>query len=639
MNLSFFDERGPMAYRADIDGLRALAVLAVISFHLNFGVSGGFLGVDVFFVISGYLITRIIVAGIETEEFSILEFYARRARRILPALISTILASSIAAGAILDPPELIAFEKSVIAAVLFCGNIHFFAVSGYFAPASETIPLLHLWSLGIEEQFYILFPALALIGERFSRNLFMIVLGALCAISLAASQLMLATDPPAAFYLLPFRGFALLLGCLIALAAARPLCKSDLGAHAAALAGAALVIVPIITFGPSTPYPGLAAAVPSLGAALIILSGEARSTFICKLLSQRILVGIGKISYSLYLVHWPVIVFGTRLFPSASPTGFGLSSFAISFLLALFNYRFIERPFRQGARLRSSARTLAISAAAIACFCGVSAWTIHTGGFAAETDEKIKRVLAFENYDHDRLYRDRECYLSADQDFSLASMAGCLPRGTGPSALLWGDSHAVHLYPGLNPAFEKEGFSLGVLTASACAPIVAYQTPARPKCTAFNEHALKAILSLRPSIVILSARWPTDEASLSLLDRTVAMLARAGIKVVVLGESPLYKHDVPLIMAKRLQEGDTSRLAKGGADLELDFLRWSDRTLSARFANREEVRYVSVMHALCPNDDCPLTDDGGSPVHFDTAHLTKEGSILFAKVLAPLILH
>jgi len=638
MNLSYSNESGPMTYRADIDGLRALAVLAVISFHLNFGLPGGFIGVDIFFVISGYLITGITVAGIRSRSFSALEFYARRARRILPGLISTLIASSIAAGTILYPPQLIAFAKSAIAAVLFSANIHFLAVSGYSAPAAEAIPLLHLWSLGIEEQFYILFPAIALLCARGSRKLYPVVLIALCAASLVASQLMLGKDPALAFYLLPFRGYELLMGCLLALPAARSRFKSGPGSQAAALAGAALVIGPVLFFGPATAYPGLPAAIPALGTALIIKAGEARSTMISKLLSARLLVGIGKISYSLYLVHWPVIVFGLRIFPTTSPTLFGPCALAVLFLLALLNYRFVEQPFRQSAWLRSPARTLSVSAATIVCLCGLSAWTVREDGFASEMDKKINRVLAFLAYDHDRLYRDRECYLSPDQDFSPTSMAGCLPQGSGPSAILWGDSHAVHLYPGLRPALERKGISLGVLTASACPPIIGYQTPVRPKCTAFNEHALQAILSLRPSIVILSARWPTDETSLSLLDSTVATLAKAGPKVVLLGESPLYKVDVPLIIAKRLHEGDASLTAKGEADLELGFLRWSDRTLLGRFGNREEVRYISVMQALCPHENCPLTDADGTPVHFDTAHLTKEGSVLFTEVLTPLIL-
>ena len=315
MNLSYSNESGPMTYRADIDGLRALAVLAVISFHLNFGLPGGFIGVDIFFVISGYLITGITVAGIRSRSFSALEFYARRARRILPGLISTLIASSIAAGTILYPPQLIAFAKSAIAAVLFSANIHFLAVSGYFAPAAEAIPLLHLWSLGIEEQFYILFPAIALLCARGSRKLYPVVLIALCAASLVASQLMLGKDPALAFYLLPFRGYELLMGCLLALPAARSRFKSGPGSQAAALAGAALVIGPVLFFGPATAYPGLPAAIPALGTALIIKAGEARSTMISKLLSARLLVGIGKISYSLYLVHCA----GDRLWSSNFP--------------------------------------------------------------------------------------------------------------------------------------------------------------------------------------------------------------------------------------------------------------------------------------------------------------------------------
>ncbi|MBW0003871.1 MAG: acyltransferase [Hyphomicrobiales bacterium] len=627
-----------MAYRTDIDGLRAVAVLVVICFHLNFGVSGGFVGVDVFFVISGYLITGIIVAALEEKNFSIREFYARRARRILPALVSTILASSLAAGLIFYPPELVAFAKSAIAAVLFYANVHFLSMSEYFAPTAKTIPLLHLWSLGIEEQFYILFPPLVILCMRFSRKVLLIVLSAFCASSLAASQLTLADNPASAFYLLPFRGFELLLGCLVSLSAPKVSCRSRFGAEATALAGATLVVVPIVSFNAATAFPGLAAAIPSLGAALIIGAGEANSTIVSKLLSGQLVAGIGRASYSLYLVHWPVIVFGSRLFPGTPSTWFGIGALATSFITALLNYRFVEQPIRHAAGPGSSSRALAISAAAIASLCALFGWTVHEDGFRPGTEGKIQRVLAFLNYDHDRLYRDRECYLSADQDFSLTSMSGCLPRGAGIPAILWGDSHAMHLYPGLRPAFEKKGYALGVLTASACAPILGYRTPERPKCTAFNAAALQAILSLEPRLVILSARWPTDDASVALLDRTSTQLTEAGIKVAIIGESPLYKIDVPLIVAKRLQAYDESRTARGELDLESGFLQWSDRVLSARFAGHKDVKFISVVDALCPRMDCPLTDEEGTPVHFDTAHLTKEGSILFAKVLTPLIL-
>jgi peptidoglycan/LPS O-acetylase OafA/YrhL len=638
MNPSLSDKRSPTGYRADIDGLRSLAVLAVISFHLRFGLSGGFVGVDIFFVISGYLITRIIEAGIDAGSFSVLEFYARRARRILPALLSTVFASSVVASIVLYPPELIAFAKSALAAVLFVANIHFLAVSGYFAPAANAVPLLHLWSLGIEEQFYILFPVIALVLAKYPRKFLLLLLATLCIISLAASQLLAGEDPTSAFYLLPYRGFELLIGCLTALLTAPRLFKNAAATEATSLAGAALLILPAVFFGPTTSYPGFGAACPAFGAAMVISAGEARMPLVSKWLSARPLVGIGKISYSLYLVHWPVIVFGLRIFPNASPIAFALCAVAVSFGLALLNYRFVEQPFRQSQRLRSSKRVLSTAAAAVACLCGLSAWTIHEAGFSPATDERIKRVLSYLQYDHDRLYRDRECYLSPDQDFSLANMSGCLPQGSGIPAILWGDSHAIHLYPGLRPYFEREGFSLGVLTASACAPIIDYHTPVRPKCPSFNDGALQAILSLRPRIVVLSARWPTDDASVALLDRTVAALARAGIKVVILGESPLYRIDVPLIIAKRLQARDESRVANGEFDLEIGFLQWSDRILSERFSNRDDVKFISVMQALCPKNDCPLTDAEGAPVHFDTAHLTKEGSLLFAEVLAPLIL-
>lgn len=294
------------AYRADIDGLRAVAVLSVVSFHLKFGAPGGFVGVDVFFVLSGFLISRIIYSEVLNGSFSIFRFYERRARRILPALFTVMVGSSIAAMVVFYPSELVTYSKSAIASALFYANVYFFSVDDYFGPTADTIPLLHLWSLGIEEQFYIVFPLLVLLFRLWSWRAVNMIVICLCAASLLASQLMVGTDPAAAFYLLPYRGFELLIGCIIALPKFEQQPRSRALRETAAAIGLACLIGAVVTFGPETEFPGVAALLPCFGTAMIIWTGGTARTSVSTVLSIRPLVYIGKISFSLYLVHWPV---------------------------------------------------------------------------------------------------------------------------------------------------------------------------------------------------------------------------------------------------------------------------------------------------------------------------------------------
>ena len=624
-----------MQYRADIDGLRAVAVLSVISFHLKFGASGGFAGVDVFFVISGYLIAGIIFDETEKGTFSVVRFYERRARRILPALIATLACCSLAAFLLFYPSELVAFSQSAIAAILFYANIHFFKISDYFAPTAEAVPLLHLWSLGIEEQFYILFPLLVMLLVRYSRRL---LFGALLVMSVAsaiASQFMVNIDPTAAFYLLPYRGFELLIGCLIALRNVKPP-KSPAVAEAAAIVGATCLMFAILMFGPQTKFPGFAAMLPCVGTALIIWTGQGSQTRVSKLLAGGPLVYVGKISYSLYLVHWPVIVFGLRIFANRSQIAFDVSALVASIALAGLSYRFVEQPFRRAGAKRTSLRTLTVSALSIIVITALSSFTIYEEGFAWRTDDQIRKILAYLSYDYRQIYRSRECFLDPDQDFTEADVSRCLPDGVGIPAMLWGDSHAIDLYPGLRAVMARSGYSLGVLTASACSPIIGYTVAGRPKCASFNDHALPTILSVKPKVVILSASWILSDRTMDQLDATVGILAKQGIKVIILGQSPLFKDWVPKTIAGRLQsENSNTLISEEGLDLSR---AESDRIMSGRFNGRKNIKFISVMQLICPQKLCSLVADDGTPMYWDIEHLTEKGSQAVAEILTPVIL-
>jgi peptidoglycan/LPS O-acetylase OafA/YrhL len=623
-----------MRYRADIDGLRAVAVLSVVSFHLKFGASGGFAGVDIFFVISGYLISSIVYDETAQGSFSVAKFYERRARRILPALIATLVCSFLAALLLFYPSELVAFSKSVTAAILFYANIYFFESSSYFSPSADAVPLLHLWSLGIEEQFYFLFPLLAMLLVRYSQRLLLVVFAAMSVTSAIASQFMVNVDPTAAFYLLPYRGFELLIGCLIALPNVK-LPRTSIIAEAGSIVGAICLMLAIFMLGPQTKFPGFAALLPCVGAALIIWSGQKSQTIVSKLLAIDPLVYVGKISYSLYLVHWPVIVFGLRLSTHRSQIGFDLFALGASISLAALSYRFVEQPFRHPNK-RTSLRTLSVSALFITTIAALSSVTIYEGGFRWRIDGQIRKVLAYLSYDYRRVYRSRECFLDPDQDFTEADMSGCLPDGAGMPVMLWGDSHAIDLYPGLRESMAKSGYSLGVLTASACAPIIGYTMPGRPKCGSFNDHALPTILSVKPKIVILSASWILSDRTMDQLDATVEDLVNHGIKVVVLGQSPLFTNWVPKAIAGRLQNEDSNKFI---SDEGLELSRaGSDRIMSARFSGRANIKFISMMQLACPGERCLIVADDGTPMYWDVEHLTETGSRVIAETLAPVIL-
>ena len=307
-------------YRAEIDGLRAIAVVSVVLFHYGFGIDGGYVGVDIFFVISGYLITGLITPRLIAGTFSPLEFYERRCRRILPALTVVLIISSIAAFILFLPKDLAIYSRSLAATSLFSSNFLFWRQAGYFDTASITKPLLHTWSLAVEEQFYILFPpALFIVYRVFRRTAHMLILFAL-AISLAFSTWAVTRHPHAAFYLAPSRAWELLLGAVISLELA-PRVARYVARTALSLIGLVAITVSIFLFDPTTPFPGLAAVLPCLGTALVIHAEREELTCVGRALSWRPVTLVGLLSYSLVLMALAVIGFCTL---HSAPTTIGL---------------------------------------------------------------------------------------------------------------------------------------------------------------------------------------------------------------------------------------------------------------------------------------------------------------------------
>ncbi len=334
--------------RADIDGLRALAVVPVVLYHFHvapFG--GGYVGVDVFFVISGFLITGLIHAEMRSGEYSLAAFYERRARRILPALFAVVAAAAVAALFLLFPADLRRFGESVAATALFVSNFDFWQQSGYFDAGAEAKPLLHTWSLAVEEQFYLLFPLLLGLFRSAGRRGLLLLAGGLALASFGFGLWAVRAYPAMAFYLAPARVWELMLGAILALAEVpRP---PRWIAEALSLLGLALLAVAVFAFSPDTPMPGANALLPCLGAALLIYANGAGDTLAARGLSLRPMVFAGLISYSLYLWHWPVFVFARYLRVAPLGAAETLALIALSVGLAVLSWRFVERPFRDPA--------------------------------------------------------------------------------------------------------------------------------------------------------------------------------------------------------------------------------------------------------------------------------------------------
>ena len=335
-----------MHYRPEIDGLRTLAVLPVLSFHAGFTIfSGGFVGVDIFFVISGYLISTIILKELQNNRFTISNFYERRARRILPALFFVIFATLPFAWHYLLPDELIEYGKSLIAVPLFSSNILFWQSSGYFAQDSETITLLHTWSLAVEEQFYLFFPLLMIFLWRFGSKTLLAIMLLIGVSSLLFSEYAWRNIPDANFYLIFSRAWELLIGVFAAFHLFYQKPKHSLVlSQALSLIGLILIIFSIGFFNKGTPFPSLYALAPTVGAALIITFCQ-KGNVVHKLLSNKVMVGIGLISYSTYLWHFPLFVYARMILDEPSLTIMGLLSI-VACVMGFISWRFIEKPFR-----------------------------------------------------------------------------------------------------------------------------------------------------------------------------------------------------------------------------------------------------------------------------------------------------
>jgi peptidoglycan/LPS O-acetylase OafA/YrhL len=613
-------------HREDIDGLRAVAVLLVLAGH--FGVrhfSGGFIGVDIFFVISGYLISTILLRDLNAGRFSAAAFYERRLRRIFPALFAMLVATCVASWVLLFPLDFHDFAHSLIAAALSYSNIYFWQQSGYFDPSSLRRPLLHTWSLSVEEQFYIVFPPLLYLVHRYARQTLRIVVLMLAAASFLASAVLVFRYPSAMFYLAPARAWELLLGTMLALGIVKSP-QTRAMRNVAGVTGALLLLAGIVLIGEQTPFPGAAALFPCIGALLLLLSGTYGDTVTARVLAWKPIAFIGLISYSLYLWHWPLVVlrqYGFKEQIVLRPIYTQMLMLIESLLLGYLSWKFIETPFRTRSRISRSnlfATTGTLSAALILFAIFILRDTALNRGFSPEAI----RLASLVNYGGNmKLYRADQCFIT--HEGSMFDESVCLASAPGkPLWVLAGTSHAAHLWPGLSTVYPE--VSVLQITGGCGAPVLHLPAGSPQYCTALNQLLFRVFLPThKVDAVILSYAWL--EASMGPLNETLTYLDTLHIPAYIVGPVMEYNLPLPELLARNLGSRDPAAVTR-----HLDPAWFSrDALTAAVVARHPNDHYVSVIDLMCPGHICVTYAAPGLPVQADQSHLTQEGSILLAQ--------
>ena len=625
-------------YRPDIDGLRALAVLAVVFFHYRIApFSGGFVGVDVFFVISGYLITAIVNGEMEDGRFSIASFYERRLRRIVPALLALLLSCAVASAFVLLPNDMRLVGSSLTNAASFTSNILFYTVANdYFAADNLTLqPLLHTWSLSVEAQFYLVYPWLLLLlrrkGLRPTRAL--VVLSAL---SFAVSAWGAIHSPTATFYLLPPRAWELLLGGILALE--RPLQAA--GARFGrwlGLAGLGLLAAGIFLFDRSTPFPGAAALLPCIGAALIILAGtraENRATLLGRALRARPMVFIGRISYSLYLWHWPILVFASYGRSSELGLGARIGLMLLAGIISAVSWWLVERPFIRRKLLHSRRKLLVGAVAGTVLAAGLGVAVDHAGRGDFPLAHLPADVLTLANGQFDLI--KGEC---RPEDVARAAELPCRFGASGeePTLVLWGNSYARMWTPTLDVDAKRHGAAGISLLRSKCLPLLGASLPGLSDCAPFNEAAFDYIRS-HPALktVILGANWFVAGDQLSALGETIAKLRQTGARIFLVLAPPQALYPVPRTLAMaalRHEPPPPAPLEAQAREAQKDS---TDLIEALRIQYGFEV--IDPAAVLCDGVHCAV-ERNGHALYFDAGHVTLYAALnsagLFEPVFAP----
>lgn len=647
-----------LKYRPDIDGLRAIAVLPVVLFHFQIPpFSGGYVGVDVFFVISGYLITGMILPEIEASRFSLVSFYERRIRRIFPALFAVLIACVLCGGLLLLPNGLKELSQSVVAATLFSSNFLFWYISSYFDTAAHAKPLLHTWSLSVEEQFYVFYPLfLWLVATRATRHLNYSIL-CLVVGSFLISIYQVHFAPVTAFYLIPSRAWELLLGAGLAVGMV-PGTASERLRNAAVVIGLALIVASAILYSRDTSFPGLSAIPPCLGTLLVIWAGQDRAPAASCILSWKPVVFVGLASYSFYLWHWPIFVFA-RFYLIRNLTAIESTLLiALSFALAVASLLLIERPFRRRDGLVTRRHVFAMSAGTMAGLVGIGVFGHLAEGWPGRFPNAMEQEIADRSYCTESttlLVRSRQfCRLGASDP-------------SRPAIILWGDSHAYALAPLFKKLAEQSGVPIWMAWKGNCPPLLGVWPAFLPPdygCRELSEAVIDAIESMDVPVVVLAARFTTythgfdgdpegrgyylsddrangssSAASMQVfqrgMERTLFRLARTDRMVWIVQEVPEMLANVQEVWAR----AKITRLDVTPFELSLPHHHKRSAFVSSvldALQTKVPFRRIDPAKMLCDDSRCRLQKDG-RPLYFDANHLSPFGAQSLLPLFMPVI--
>jgi peptidoglycan/LPS O-acetylase OafA/YrhL len=618
-------------YRPDIDGLRAIAVLSVIVFHIRESfLPGGFVGVDIFFVISGYLITYNIVTEMDGNRFSLADFYRRRIKRIAPAMIIVVASTVVLAQFLTIPEDAERTAESGIWALASLGNIYFwlFADQGYFAQDTKQLPLLHLWSLGVEEQFYLIWPLLLLLFIRRVRTIKLIVVLISAALgSYLLGQVLFDWSSSFVYYMLPTRAGELMAGAVLAIAFARGF-RLELSKRRAELMG---LLGLILMFGSLTllseeqVFPGFRAVPPTLGVALLILIGQGKANRVSSVLALTPLVWVGLLSYSAYLWHWPLLAFVRYGFGEISPT-FAITALLTTFALSFLTYKFVEQPSR-----RSKSGVLWILTAyflvpsgAVAGFCLA---VMVTDGMATrpltQSFEQMRPAYAY----------DYVCqrWLISEEDLKDPRCVVGASTSERPEAVLWGDSNAAH-YVGIIGAFaQSAGFAFRNFEHASCPPLLS--DPSSYIDARHKADCLASLRTVRPvvttsDVLIISASWTfyqhRDETFLPEFFRSIETLVADGKQIILIGKAPRFSgYDRKCLEKSRIYPLIECAYASVPVAQSVPAI---NQVLSDYAKRTDRVEYFDVTPMLCPNQLCSPFDERGEGLYYDAEHISLDGS-------------